>query len=336
MRRSLAVLPLVLAALVFLVLPVSAADNDKVSLNELLSAVVKIKTYINPDGRTVENLGSEREGSGVVIDEDGLVLTIGYLMVEAHAAEVTANGRTVPATVVGYDYESGFGLLRAMAPLKVKPMPFGKSSALKEGDPVLAASYGGPGMVAAVRVTSKREFAGSWEYLLDDAIYTSPPHPEWSGAALISREGKLVGIGSLILRDVDKGDEKGGESKPGNMFVPIDRLPPILADLLADGRPATPARPWLGVSTEEVSGRLLVSNVTPGGPAEKAGLRRGDVIVGVDGAKAKSLPELYRQIWARGAAGVVVPLDVMKNENVRRVDVPSMNRLDHLKLKSTY
>jgi S1-C subfamily serine protease len=309
------------------------AAPQQVSLEDLLSAVVKVKTYINPDGRTVENLGREREGSGIIIDESGLVLTIGYLMVEAHAAEIsTAAGKTLPATVVGYDHESGFGLLRTIEPVKVRPMTLGKSAAVKEKDPMLVASHGGRSMLAPVRVVSKREFAGGWEYLLDDAIFTAPPHPEWSGAALISRDGKLVGVGSLIVRNAAGGSER----VPGNMFVPIDRLAPVLPDLLADGKPSTPPRPWLGVSTEEVSGRLLVSQITPGGPAERAGLRRGDIIAGVNGATAKTLPELYRQIWARGAAGVVVPLDVMQNNKVRRVDVMSMNRLDYLRLKSTF
>jgi len=324
------------AALTLLVVSsatVLAQGDHRISLDDLLAAVVKVKTYINPDGRTVDNLGRQREGSGVIIDESGLVLTIGYLMVEAHAAEVSlASGKTVPAVVVGYDHESGFGLLRTLEPVKVKPMPLGKSAAVKERDPVLIASYGGRGMIAPVRVVSKREFAGGWEYMLDEAIFTAPPHPEWSGAALINREGQLVGIGSLIVRDASSAKD----AVPGNMFVPIDRLAPILADLLANGKPSTPPRPWIGMSTEEVSGRLLVSQVTAGGPAEKAGVQRGNIVVGVDGAVAKTLPELYRQIWARGAAGVVVPLDVMQDDKIRRLDIPSMNRLDHLRLKSTF
>jgi len=324
------------AALTLLVVSsatVLAQGDHRISLDDLLAAVVKVKTYINPDGRTVDNLGRQREGSGVIIDESGLVLTIGYLMVEAHAAEVSlASGKTVPAVVVGYDHESGFGLLRTLEPVKVKPMPLGKSAAVKERDPVLVASYGGRGMIAPVRVVSKREFAGGWEYMLDEAIFTAPPHPEWSGAALINREGQLVGIGSLIVHDASSAKD----AVPGNMFVPIDRLAPILADLLANGKPSTPPRPWIGMSTEEVSGRLLVSQVTAGGPAEKAGVQRGNIVVGVDGAVAKTLPELYRQIWARGAAGVVVPLDVMQDDKIRRLDIPSMNRLDHLRLKSTF
>lgn len=309
------------------------ATAQSPSLDDLLSTVVRIKTWINHDARTIDNLGREREGTGIFIDENGLVLTIGYLVVEAHAAEVTTlDGRELPATVVGYDHESGFGLLRTLEPVKVKAMALGRSAGLKKSDPVLVASYGGRNMLAPARVVAKREFAGGWEYLLDEAIFTAPPHPEWSGAALISRDGKLVGVGSLILRDV----ANGNQPMAGNMFVPVDRLQPILSDLLADGKPSSPPRPWLGMTTEEVSGRLLVSNVTPGGPAEKAGLKRGDVIAGVNGVAAKSLPELYRQIWARGSAGVVVPLDVMQDKTVRRIDIPSMNRLDHLKLRSTF
>ncbi len=302
-------------------------------VEELVSAVVRIKTHINPEGRTVAGLGREREGSGIVIDNDGLVLTIGYLMVEAYAAEVVDNnGRTVPANVVGYDHESGFGLLRTIEPLKLKPMALGKSASIKERDPVLIASFGGTAMVAAAYVVAKREFAGNWEYLLDEALFTAPPHPAWSGAALISREGKLVGVGSLIV-----GDANGGSDKtPGNMFVPIDRLSAILGDLISDGRPAGPGRPWLGVNADELHGRLFVSRVTPGGPADKAGLKRGDVIVGVNGEPPKNLADFYRKIWAQGSAGANVPLDVLQDREVRRFDVKSINRLDHLKLKSTF
>ncbi|MCZ7658220.1 MAG: S1C family serine protease [Xanthobacteraceae bacterium] len=300
---------------------------------DLLGAVVGIKTFINPDARTAETLGRTREGSGIVIDEDGLVLTIGYLMVEAHAAElVTQAGRTVPASVVGYDFDSGFGLLRAVEPLRLKPIPLGRSGDVKENDPVLVASAGGADAVAPARVVAKREFAGNWEYLLEEALFTAPPHPAWSGAALIGRDGRLVGVGSLIV-----GDATGkGENVPGNMFVPIDRLPPILADLIADGRPSGPPRPWLGVTPVEAHGALVVGRVTPGGPAEAAGLQRGDVIAGVAGTPVRTMAELYRKVWARGPAGTTVPVDILQGGALRSVDIKSMNRLDHLKLKSTF
>lgn len=302
------------------------------SLEELVSGVVRIKTFINPDGQTVQSLGREREGSGIVIDEEGLVLTIGYLMVEAHTAEVVTNdGRTHAASVVGYDHETGFGILRALQPLKVKPLSFGRSADVKVDDPVLVAIGGGADMVGPARVAAKREFAGNWEYLLDEAIFTSPPFPNWSGAALISREGKLIGVGSLIV-----GDAAGnGNGKPGNMFVPVERLPPILGDLIADGHVAGPGRPWLGVAADDVRGRLIVSRVTPGSPGEKAGIRKGDEIVGVAGVAPRGLADFYRKIWATGEAGATVPLDVEQGGEKRRIDVKSINRLDSLRLKST-
>jgi S1-C subfamily serine protease len=326
-------LKLVLIAAFAVAIDGSAVPAQNALVDDLAAAVVRVKTHINPDGRTVQTLGREREGSGIVIDNDGLVLTIGYLMVEAYAAEVVDNGgRTVPATVVGYDHDSGFGLLRTMEPLRLKPMALGKSAEIKERDPVLIASHGGIDMVGPALVVAKREFAGSWEYMLDEALFTAPPHPAWSGAALISREGKLVGVGSLIVGDATGGTEK----TPGNMFVPIDRLSPILGDLISDGRIPGPGRPWLGVNTEELRGRLFVTRVTPSSPAEQAGLKRGDVIVGVNGEPPKSLADFYRKVWALGSAGVNVPLEVLQDNVARRLDVKSANRLDHLKLKSSF
>jgi len=324
----------VIGSLVLLALPLATpASAQPASVEDLVGAVVRIKTFINPDGRSVSNLGREREGSGILIDENGLVLTIGYLMVEAHAAEITTStGRTVPASVVGYDHDTGLGLLRTIEPLKLKALPIGKAGDLKTGDPVLVSSFGGVGMVAAVRVASRRVFAGSWEYMVDNAIFTSPPHPQWSGAALINREGKLVGVGSLIV-----GDASGNkDNSPGNMFVPIDVLMPIFGDLLADGRVAGPGKPWLGMNADEMAGRLMVTRVTPESPAEKAGLRRGDVVVGIGGEAITTLPDFYRKLWSLGSAGVNVPLDVVQGGNSRRIDVPSVHRLDHLKLKSTF
>jgi S1-C subfamily serine protease len=323
----------VFAAAVIVGAPVAVAYGQSTpDAREALSAVVKVKTFINPDASTIENLGRERIGSGIVIDHKGLIVTIGYVMVEAYAAEITTNdGQVVPANIVGYDPESGFGLLQAISPLhKVKPLTIGSSAAIKPGERMVAAGYGGAAV--AVEVAAKREFAGGWEYLLDDAIFTTPPHPLWSGAALIDRAGKLVGVGSLIVADA-AGD---GSSKPGNMFVPIALLPPILGDLIADGHSNGIAAPWLGVTTQDAFGRLVVTKVSPGSPAEKAGVQRGDIIAGVNGDRAKGLADFYRKLRSLGAAGVDVPLDVEAGDNTRRLDVKSINRLDGLKLKSTF
>lgn len=243
----------------------------KAVTEDLLSSVVRIKTYINPDGRTVDNLGQERDGSGIVIDNSGLVLTIGYLMVEAHAAElITNDGRKIPANVVGYDNDTGFGLLKAVAPLKVRPMLFGKSGDLKVGDPVLAASFGGRDGIAPAFVVSRREFAGTWEYLIDGAIYTAPAHSHWSGAALITKEGKLVGVGSLIV-----GDAPGnGGGTAGNMYVPTDLLIPIMADLIANGAAGDTPKPWIGLNTQAGADGLVVSKVTPDSRPRRRGSAR--------------------------------------------------------------
>ncbi len=314
--------------------PAAFAQNEgaKPVTDELLSSVVRIKTYINPDGRTVDNLGMERDGSGIVIDSSGLILTIGYLMMEAHAAQVITNdGRNVPAEVVGFDHDTGFGLLKASAPLKVQPMLFGKSGELKVGDQVLAASFGGRDGIAPAFVVSRREFAGSWEYLIDGAIYTAPAHSHWSGAALITREGKLVGVGSLIV-----GDAPGnGGGMAGNLYVPTDLLSPILADLIANGAAGGKPKPWIGLNTEASGDSIVVSRVTPNGPSDRAGLRKGDVITAIGGDAPKTLPDFYRKLWSLGAAGVTVPVDVQRDGRSQRFDIQSMSRNDHLKLKST-
>lgn len=309
------------------------AMAQAVSIEDVIGSLVRLKTIINPDGRTTETLGREREGSGVVIDTSGLVLTIGYLMVEAHAAEITtSDGRTHAAEVVGYDHDTGFGLLRASSPLNVKPMALGTSSSLSVGQRVIAAAAGGPDFLGAVQVASKREFAGYWEYLLDEAIFTEPPVPWWSGAALVNSEGRLVGIGSLVVGDASK----SGEPTPGNMFVPVDLLGPILGELIGSGKVSGPQRPWLGITTHEISGHLLVARVVHGGPAEKAGLQAGDIITAVHGKRTASLPALYREIWSQGSAGVTVPLDIVRAGEKQRLEVKSAGRRDFLRLRSTF
>lgn len=311
----------------------STASGSPVSVEDVVAAVVRIKTIINPDGRTTETLGREREGSGVVIDSSGLVLTIGYLIVEAHAAELTtSDGRTIGAEVVGYDHDTGFGLLRATMPPRVKPMALGKAADVKAGARVIVAAGGGPELLGAVEIVSKREFAGYWEYLLDEAIFTAPPVPWWSGAALVSHEGRLLGIGSLVV-----GDANGqGDGAAGNMFVPIDLLPPILAELIGNGRVGGDQRPWLGMTTHDISGNLLVARVAPGGPADKAGVRSTDIVTSVAGQKVSSLAELYRKIWSMGRSGAIVPLDIVRDGEARRIDVTSSSRRQHLRLKSTF
>jgi serine protease Do len=325
----------VLAAAFLWVRPAIAADEPggatKIS-PQILDAVIRIHAEVTPGARTAAYLGSEREGSGALIDSDGLIVTIGYLVTEAMAIEVTtADGKKVPASLVGLDNDSGLALVRAALPLAAKPLALGGSAALAERQIVLAAGFGGADAAQPARIVSRRLFAGYWEYLLEDAIFTAPPLLNWSGAALIDAAGKLVGIGSLIVHDAVP-----GTAEPGNMFVPIDRLKASLADLLATGRPATPPHPWLGINAQEIDGRVVVTRVSVESPAQRAGLARGSAVTAVAGEKVGDLVGFYRRLWAQGAAGVEVPLTVEEHGVSREVTVKTMNRYDYLKLDTTF
>jgi serine protease Do len=313
--------------------PAAASAQKKAAdeAEETLSAIVRVSAKILPNARSLATLGPEREGSGVLV-RDGYVATIGYLVIESESIEVTgADGRSVPASLVAYDHVSGFGLLKLLAPLAGKPLPIGDSSAATEREPALVAGYGADN-ISVVQVVSRRPFSGSWEYMLDAAIFTSPPVMDWSGASLISAKGELLGLGSLVVADA----EGSGTRSPGNMFVPADLLKSILDDLIARGKAAGPARPWMGVTAEEVYGRLFVTRVSPEGPAEKAGLKSGDILLGVGGDEVASLAELYRKVWALGAAGVNVPLRVLQGAQIREVTLRSIDRTDYYRTRPLY
>ena len=312
-----------------LLVAASAAAQER-KPEEVLSAIVGVQAKIQADARSAATLGQNRQGSGTLIRE-GLVLTIGYLVIEAESIQVTnAEGRTVPATLAGYDHASGFGLLKLAAPLAGKPMPLGDAAALEERDQAIVANA--TANPSLVQVVSRRLFTGNWEYLLDSAIFTSPPVMDWSGAALIGPRGELLGIGSLIVPDAGE----PGTQSPGNMFVPVDLLKPILEDLVAKGRRGGPARPWLGVNAEHFMGRLYVARVSPGGPAERAGLKTGDIVLGVGGEPVATLADFYRKLWARGAAGTQVPLKVLQGMEIREVTVRSIDRVEYFKPAKTY
>jgi len=290
--------------------------------------VVEVRIAVPESARTAEMFGTRRVASGVVIDDAGHVLTIGFQTLEAEKVEIVdQNGESVDATVIAYDSVTGFGLLRATQPLQVKPMPFGRSSELKQGDPVFAAAYGGKDPVQGVMVMTRKEFAGSWEYLLENAIFTTPAIENFSGAALIDRHGHLVGIGYLLspLLIPDLG------TISANMFVPIDILKPILDDLKMLGRTKLGPRPWLGVRTEEIRGRLFVEHVRFGGPFEKAGIKAGDIILAVNKEAVQGMADFYRKVWALGDAGVAVPLGILQGIKVRQIVVHSTNRDQFLK-----
>jgi S1-C subfamily serine protease len=322
-----------MAALAALAPPALAAKHaGQMTVDQLLQAVVKVHTRVPAEARTARGLGTEREGSGVIIAKDGLIVTIGYLILEAVEIEIVDHrGRTRPAEFVGYDHDSGFGLIRMRDAGGAEPLEFGDSAKLAERQPVMVASFAGAEDAIPAVVVSRREFAGYWEYLLDKAIFTSPPHYNWGGAALIGADGRLLGIGSLIVGDAVK-----GEQVPGNMFVPIDLLKPIMADLLTKGRAARRPKPWLGMHTEEIKGRVFVTRVTAAGPAEKAGIEPGDIVIAIGDAGVSSMADLYRKVWALGKAGVDVPLKILHGTDVEERVVHSADRYQFLRLRPSY
>jgi len=297
-------------------------------LESALASMVSIRSEVPDDAFTAQTLGTERRGHGVVIREGGLVLTIGYLVVEAASVwMIDASGRAIAGHVLGYDQDTGFGLVQALDPGGLKPLPIGSSADLSEGEPVIFAGAGGRAMALSSQVVSIREFAGYWEYLLDDAIFTSPPHPFWGGGALIGADGTLRGIGSLFVQEA----AQGNTALDGNMVVPIDLLNPILDDLATKGRADRPHRPWLGMFTAEAAGKIVVAGMWGGGPAENAGIEIGDLVLEVDGTPVTGMADMLRSIWALGSAGVEVPLIIFRDRSVREISVTSAARADFYK-----
>ena len=297
-------------------------------LDLALSSVVSVRTEIHDDAFTAGSLGTVRRGHGVVIAEGGLILTIGYLIIEAASIwMLDANGRAIPGDVVGYDQETGFGLIRALDPAGLTPLPIGQSGDLSVGEKVIFAGNGGRTQALKSRVVSIREFAGYWEYLLDQAIFTSPPHPFWGGGGLIGADGTLLGIGSLFVQD----SATPSEPLDGNMVVPIDILEPIIKDLMTSGRSQKPKRPWLGMFSAEATGQVLVAGMWDGGPAEAAGLEIGDLVMEVDGTPITGMADMLRHIWALGEAGVEVPLIIFRDRGIKEIRVPSASREDFYK-----
>ncbi len=294
-----------------------------------LSAIVGIRTVVPVDAFTAEILGTERTGNGVVIRSDGVILTIGYLVTEADEVWLTlADGATVPGHVLGYDQETGFGLVQVLARMSLPALKLGDSATAKPGTNVIAAGAGGAEHSVAARVIARQEFAGYWEYLLDEAIFTAPAHPFWGGTGLIGPDGRLIGIGSLQLEQATEEDD---DTVPLNMYVPTDLLKPILDDMLTRGQANRPPRPWLGLYATEVDDRVVIAGVASRGPAAKAELRRGDVVLSVGGMKVSGLAGLFRKVWSMGRAGVTVPMTVYRDGEPVELTVTSGDRNRFLK-----
>jgi S1-C subfamily serine protease len=306
-------------------------EDYEYELDETLGAVVGLRALVPSDAFTAEILGTERVGHGALIRNDGIILTIGYLITEAETVWISlSGGRTVPGHVLGYDQETGFGLVQALAHLDEPVLPLGRSSKAEVGMRVVVAGSGGRSRSVAARIIAKQEYAGYWEYLLEEAIYTAPAHPFWGGTALIGPAGDLLGIGSLQIQASSSGAGRR-EADEANMIVPIDLVKPILDDLTTIGRPSRPARPWLGLYATEIGTSVALLGVAARGPAQEAGLREGDIVLAAGGSTVSSLAGLFRRIWAMGDAGVTVPLTVNREGRTFEVSLRSTDRRSLLK-----
>jgi len=295
-------------------------------LDRALSSVIGLHSIIPPDAFTAETLGVERAGNGVMIG-DGLILTIGYLITEAETIWLHfGDGRAVEGTSLGFDQETGFGLVQALARLDLPALTLGSSRAAELGERVVLGGVGGRTRSLAARIAAKQEFAGYWEYVLDEAIFTYPAHPNWGGTGLISAKGELIGIGSLQLERA-----REGKNEHLNMVVPIDLLKPILDDLRKFGRVNKPARPWLGVYSTEIEDKVVVVGIAGKGPAARAEIKTGDVVLSVAGQNVSTLAGFYRKVWALGSAGVEVPLTLYREGVTFDVRVNSSDRAKFLK-----
>ena len=301
------------------------------------AAVVGIRVTAVEGARSAESLGMRRAGSGVVIGPDNLILTIGYLMTEAQQIEiVTQDGKALPATAVAYDIATGFGLLKPLLPMRgVTPVELGNIRELKPGDPLMAATGasggGDAGGVSMTQLVSTRAFSGTWEYHLDNALFTSPPvssgRGNHSGAPLFNYKGELVGIGSLLVMDATGGNRR----MPGNMFVPIDLLKPILEEMRKSGSSSQSHRPWLGLTSSDKGGRVQIVRVSVDSPADDAGLQPGVVVLAVDGSEVTTLEGFYKKLWARAAPDEAVKLTIRRDEEVTTIELKPRDRMLTLK-----
>jgi S1-C subfamily serine protease len=302
-------------------------DESRFDLASALDAVVLLRAEIPEDAFTAPILGTERAGNGVVIRSDGLVVTIGYLITEAESIWLTTNrGVVVPGHALAYDQSTGLGLVLPLGPLGVRPLERGSAKTVDTNAEVLVIGQGGRPHSLKARVIAKREFAGYWEYVLDEALFTAPAHPQWGGAALVGQDGRLLGIGSLLVQE-----SAAGKTVDGNMFVPIDLLAPILDELLTLGRTARPPRAWLGIYAAEMDGHLVIGGLAPGGPAERAGVKLGDLVLEVGGERVTGLAAMFRRIWSAGSAGSEVTLTLSRRGASSQIQIRSADRNDFLK-----
>ena len=302
----------------------SYADFTKDKIDLFYESIVSVRSIVPPEARTAASLGVEREGNGVAIDESH-ILTIGYIVIESESIEIgLSDGRRLPAKLVGYDHTSGFGIIKSVVPLKMSPLKLGNSDNINSEQDLLILPSPNRGAGSIVRSVSRRPFIGWWEYFVESPIYTTPPNGLWAGAPILNENGEILGIGSLFVSEAVP-----GISSPGNMSVPINLLKPILGDLISSGRRKSKIQPYLGISSDDSNDQVIVTRVSKGGPAFKAGIRPQDVIMTINGSQVSDLKSFYEKVWKSGESGVVIELSVLRKGLIMTFNVKTVDRLDY-------
>ena len=306
----------------------SFSETKKLTTEEdilnIYKSVVKIDSIIPPEARTAQSLGTVRGGNGVVID-DKHILTIGYIVVEAETITITLpDGKKFPGELIGYDHTTGFGILRTIIHSNLTPLKIGDSDQLTKEDFLYVLPYLTEGRPSAVKMVSRRSFAGWWEYFLDKPIYTYPANSSFAGSALINEYGEVLGIGSLYVGDA----AATGISSPGNMFVPINDLKPILDDLIQNGRRTKDIKPYMGLTSSDNTGQVKITRVNDNGPAAKAGFNVNDTILAVNNEKINSIEDFYKVVWSFGGPGTKLQFDIERNQEKLNIELTTMDRND--------
>ena len=304
----------------------------KEKLNDLYNSIVSIHSKIPDEARTSKSLGTVRQGSGVVIDNKN-ILTIGYVVLEASEISIgLINGKKIPGRLIAYDFETGFGLVSPIVSTKLKSLKIGDSSKIKMDDSIFILPSPTMGIGSLAKMVSRRPFVGWWEYYLEKPIYTLPNNPAWTGAPLVNSQGEIVGIGSLFIRDAVSPEI----ISPGNMFVPINLLKPIMKDLVKYGRRTSNINPYIGLSSDDNSGKIVVTKVSKDGPSYKVGIKPDDVITGVNGRLVNNLETFYKTLWSTRNYGAMIKVDINRNGKKMSFNIRSINRMDYYLKSNSY
>jgi S1-C subfamily serine protease len=319
---------LMLAPIVALSAPTSAPER-RLNPGEISSlpsfvrrvepAIVGLRVRNSESAASSSRLGSRRFGSGVIFDARGYALTVSYLLLDAIEVEARGrDGRTVAARVVGFDLDTGLGVvkLEGEGPWPVAALGDSREVAAGARTGTVGVDEDNDLVQVTGAVNAVRRFSAYWEYMLDRAIIVSPASPQWGGSAVVNDRGELIGIASLRL----------GDPPHVNLAIPIEKFVPVKDELIDSGRVASrPPRPWLGLYTIAMPAGLFVSELSPVGPASRAGFRQGDRILKVNGVAVASQEEFYEQLWSR-RAGDLIELSVQRDNQVRTISVPSVDR----------